>query len=243
MKAAGILCCLVLCPAFCLADAPSDKIHRIPEAFSKKGEGIDSVALLPPPPAAGSVQFLLDESLYVEGLLARGSERASQAAKDADLTTLAESFSPAFGLNISETDTPVIYGLLARASKDLGGRSTRAAKKHYQRLRPYVLHHDPTCLPQHEELVWKNGSYPSGHSSRGWGMALILAEINPQNKEAILRRGYEIGQSRVICGYHWQSDVDAGRIVASAAVAFLHSNEEFLAAMKQAKAEFLEKTR
>ena len=69
-------------------------------------------------------------------------------------------------------------------------------------------------------------------------MALILAEINPQNREAIFKRGYEIGQSRVICGFHWQSDVDAGRMAAAATVAVLHGNEGFLKAMEKAKAEF-----
>jgi hypothetical protein len=31
----------------------------------------------------------------------------------------------------------------------------------------------------------------------------------------------------VICGYHWQSDVDAARIVGSAVVATLHTNPAF----------------
>ena len=47
-----------------------------------------------------------------------------------------------------------------------------------------------------------------------------------------------MGQSRVICGYHWQSDVDAARVVASTVVATLHSNNEFNAQLAKAKAEF-----
>jgi membrane-associated phospholipid phosphatase len=35
---------------------------------------------------------------------------------------------------------------------------------------------------------------------------------------------FGFGESRVICGYHWQSDVDAARIVGSAVVATLHTN-------------------
>ena len=42
----------------------------------------------------------------------------------------------------------------------------------------------------------------------------------------ILQRGIAFGQSRVICGAHWQSDVDAGRLVGSAAVAKLHANAD-----------------
>ena len=47
-----------------------------------------------------------------------------------------------------------------------------------------------------------------------------------------------MGQSRVICGYHFQSDVDAGRLVGSAVVARLHANNEFMAQLNKAKQEF-----
>ena len=46
------------------------------------------------------------------------------------------------------------------------------------------------------------------------------------------------GQSRVIAGYHWQSDVDAARLVASAAVARLHTDKCFMKLMKKARREY-----
>jgi acid phosphatase (class A) len=45
------------------------------------------------------------------------------------------------------------------------------------------------------------------------------------------------GISRVICNVHWQSDVDAGRMMGAAAVARLHADEDFLADLRKAKAE------
>ena len=60
-------------------------------------------------------------------------------------------------------------------------------------------------------------SYPSSHAAAGWAVALVLSELNPDRAEPILKRGYEYGQSRVIAGYHYQSDVDAARLAASAA--------------------------
>ncbi len=47
-----------------------------------------------------------------------------------------------------------------------------------------------------------------------------------------------MGQSRVICGYHWQSDVTAARLVASAIVARLHAEPTFAAQLQRAKTEF-----
>ena len=72
----------------------------------------------------------------------------------------------------------------------------------------------------------------------GWATALVLAEINPQRQNEILKRGFELGESRVICGYHWQSDVDAARIVGSAVVATLHTNPAFQQQLQKAKDEF-----
>ena len=66
----------------------------------------------------------------------------------------------------------------------------------------------------------------------------MLAEINPARQDAILKRGYEMGQSRVICGYHFQSDVDAARLVAAAVVARLHANDNFMKQLEKAKKEF-----
>ena len=80
--------------------------------------------------------------------------------------------------------------------------------------------------------------YPSGHTSIGWATALVLSEINPDRIDEILDRGFQMGESRVICGYHFQSDVDAGRVVAAGAVARLHADEGFNKQLDKAKKEF-----
>jgi acid phosphatase (class A) len=55
--------------------------------------------------------------------------------------------------------------------------------------------------------------------------------------EAILSCGYSYGQSCVICGVHWQSDVTAGRVIGAAVVAMLHSDPVFSAQLAAAKEE------
>jgi acid phosphatase (class A) len=50
------------------------------------------------------------------------------------------------------------------------------------------------------------------------------------------------GESRVIVGAHWQSDVDAGRLAAAAAYARMHTSERFLEQMRRARQEFRIKT-
>ena len=124
--------------------------------------------------------------------------------------------------------------------EDAGDLATREAKEHYMRIRPFAFYHEMTCNPEQQQELSTNGSYPSGHTAIGWATALVLAEINIDRQNEILKRGYEMGQSRVICGYHFQSDVDAARLVASAVVARLHANENFMKQLEKAKKEFAE---
>ena len=49
--------------------------------------------------------------------------------------------------------------------------------------------------------------------------------------------GKQIGESRIICGVHYASDIEAGRTLASAMVARLHGDPQFQADMKKARSE------
>ena len=97
---------------------------------------------------------------------------------------------------------------------------------------------EPTLYPADEPALRKNGSYPSGHTLLGWSSALLLSEINPDRADTILARGLMYGDSRIIVGAHWQSDVNAARLAASAAYARLHTSERFLEQMRLARQEF-----
>ncbi len=198
----------------------------------------DSLALVLPPPAEGSAAFARDEEASQESFALRGTPRWDLAIKDANLhfPEAANAFADALGFEITEAKTPYLYQLLHRTLTD-AGLSTYAAKNHYQRKRPFMRNNQPIGTPEDEEALRKDGSYPSGHTAIGWAWALILTEIVPEQTDAILKRGYEFGQSRIICNVHWQSDVDAGRIIGAATVARLHADAEFLADLKAAKAE------
>ena len=194
----------------------------------------------PAPPDTNSAAFAYDIAQYKWGKAMRAdSARAALAIAQGtvDIAEMASLFSEAFGMEISEKKTPAIMNVLKRGvlTMRLAGR---LPKNHYMRTRPYVRFNEPTLIPSAEEEHRTNGSYPSGHTIRGWAMALILAEINPAAQDAILKYGYEWGQSRVIAGYHWQSDVEASKIIISGCFARLHANEDFNADMRKARAEF-----
>ncbi len=139
-------------------------------------------------------------------------------------------------LPISQQATPHLNMLLRRSLLD-SGLSTYAAKDHYKRQRPFAALKEGTCAPASEAARVNDGSYPSGHAALSWGWALLLAELAPERANAVLQRGHAFGQSRVICGVHWQSDVDAGRLMGAAAIARLHADETFQAQAELARAE------
>lgn len=208
--------------------------------FFQIEEVASSLDLLPPPPQPGNILFLYDQAQYQWGKMQRNTPRGKQAFADANVDGdgVPQAFSEAFGVRISKETTPEIHKLVLNMREDAGDLATRGAKKHYMRIRPFAFYNEDTCNPEQQQELSTNGSYPSGHTAIGWATALVLAEINVDRQNEILKRGYEMGQSRVICGYHFQSDVDAARLVASAVVARLHASEKFMMQLDKAKKEF-----
>ncbi len=229
----------------CATSNPQATLESVPEihpgilqGYLPMDDPLRTVEIVPPAPEAGSPRQALDDEIARRSLALRGSARWELAAKDAYLgfPGAQEAFTCATGLPISEDTTPQLYRLLRRTLADVG-LASYSAKNAYQRERPFMVNGEPTCTPQDEEALRQDGSYPSGHTSIGWGWALILAELMPEKAEAILARGRAFGESRNVCNVHWHSDVVAGRMVAAAAVSQLHTNADFLAAMDAARAE------
>jgi len=203
--------------------------------YLKPAQVPNSAAFLPPPPGAGSSAMAADEEAYASTRVLRDTPRWAQAAKDADLTfpNAARAFSCVLGMAISQEATPHLYTLLRRVRTD-AGLATEKAKELYRRQRPYLAHGDSSCTP---DQILKNDSYPSGHSSIGWAWALVLAELAPDRADAIFARGLSFSGSRIVCGVHWKSDVEAGRVVGAATVSRLHADPVFAAQVELARGE------
>ena len=194
---------------------------------------------LPMPPKPGENSFYNDWSRYEWGKTMRDTERGKQAAKDAvhTLEYFSEIFSEPFGVTISKENTPELYTLLDRLLATTR-MCNQKSKERLMRTRPFVQFHEPTPVPEDEERLSTNSSYPSGHTTMGWAIALVLSEINPARQDEIITRGFEYGESRVIVGFHYQSDVDAARVITSVLLNRLHASEDFMMQLQKAKEEF-----
>ena len=208
------------------------------KGYLAAGEMPDSLALVAAPPAAGSAAQAADEAATRQLTALAAGPRGALARKDANLhfPAAASVYACALGVQVSEADTPNLNMLLRRTLTD-AGLATYKAKNHYQRTRPFVALKLPSCTPDEEAKLAKDGSYPSGHSSLGWAWALVLTEAAPDRTDALLQRGRAFAQSRAVCGVHWQSDIQAGMLVGAGTVARLHANETFRAQLNAARAE------
>ena len=192
------------------------------------------------PPDSTSARFKNDVERYYWGIEQRkDSVRAAIAIRDAvyGLQTVMQEFSVPFGLQISKENTPAIYVLLRDALATCDSICT-LPKKLWMRPRPYMVFHESSLTPWDEDALSSSGAWPSGHGLLGWSAALLLSEINPERADTLLARGNMYAESRVVCGVHWQSDVDDARVFASAAYAKLHTSKRFLDQMRRARLEF-----
>lgn len=197
----------------------------------------DHNVFLPPPPAPDSPMGKADLAVFEATRALENTPRWALAQRDDRLgqKVLLTDFGCVMGVDLGAVEAPAISNVISRAGADLFPM-IGASKDKYARPRPFVTEQGPVCITPSENFA-RSGSYPSGHSASGWLYALLLAEMDPDNAAAILARGRMIGESRVVCGVHYVSDVEGGRLAATALVAALHGNAEFEADMDRAREE------
>jgi acid phosphatase (class A) len=172
----------------------------------------DILTLLAPPPTAGSAEDKADlEAAYAVASTAT-PEQVALAKDEVKLTPF--HFAPAIGPWFQAGKFPKLEALFKEVETE-SKAVTSKGKKHWQRQRPYIV--DPVRFPhavEHEKPT--DFSYPSGHSTRGTVYALILAELFPEHREALIAKGREVGWLRVQGGVHYPTDIYAGRVLGQA---------------------------
>jgi acid phosphatase (class A) len=197
----------------------------------------DEKIFLPPPPSDKSVAGKADLAIFRATRSQKDSPRWQLASRDAavDPASILDGFGCALGARLRLSDMPAFARLMQRTMAD-AGPLIGPSKERYQRPRPFLRAKGPVCTPLTPEFS-KSGSYPSGHSTVGWVYALVLTELVPDRSSELLARGRVFGESRVVCGVHYASDVEAGYTLASGLVAALDANPGFRADLEAARAE------
>jgi acid phosphatase (class A) len=248
LPSAALLCCLgslTVGDAFlATASAQAPTVAASPSAPPRArlpgylGERVpDHEVFLPAPPAVDSPAGVADVTIFHRTRALEGGQRWQLAVGDDRLGSrkVLGDFGCAAGVDFAAIESPALARVLSRAGTDLGVM-IGAAKEHHARPRPFVTEQGPICVEVSPGFA-ASGSYPSGHSASAWLYALLLAEVDSEHAAVIVARGRAFGESRVVCGVHYASDVEAGRITATALVAALHGNADFDADMAAARSE------
>jgi acid phosphatase (class A) len=193
--------------------------------------GVDTLTLLPPPTALHSPEDAADRDSAFQVYSARTPEDVARAKAEHKVTPYA--FAAAIGPFLQPGKFPQLDAMF----KDLDLEAKKvsdAGKNHWKRLRPYVQ--DPARFSEPGDPE-DSFAYPSGHSTRGTAFALILAEIFPEQRAAILEKGRLVGWTRVEVGVHTPQDIYAGRVLGQAIAQALLRDPAFQQDLAAVKAE------
>jgi acid phosphatase (class A) len=190
----------------------------------------DLILAAPPADDSATTKAELAELHAIEA--ARTPGQVARAQADDALETMFV-YADVLGPGFDAAHLPLTAAFALRVKNDEGVNAT-PAKEAFQRVRPYNLDKSlhPVC-----KTKTKNDSYPSGHTTAGYLAALVLVEMVPEKRDAILARAADYAHNRLVCGVHYPSDVEASKLVAYATHAVMDGNPAFQAELKAATQE------
>ena len=200
----------------------------------KPSDLYDPAHYLPPPPAPGSPRALAELAEVKRTMAEATPEQRTQAASDNDNengTIFAVALGPAWDLKKLPATAKVIGEVTGSE-----GPFSDIAKQEFKRDRPWVVDASiQTCAPHKPSQ--DHASYPSGHTTVGFGMGVVLASLMPSHAQAILQRSQQFAENRIVCGFHFRSDIVAGQQFGTVMAIRLMQNPQFQSDMNAARAE------
>jgi acid phosphatase (class A) len=216
-----------LCGAAAFAQTPKKPVFIT-------AEQLPILQILPAPPANDSVRGKAElAEVHRIQETRTAAEIAHAKADDAEEDMFI--FKDVMGEKFTAANLPATALLSAHMHND-EGIVVNPAKQFFAKRRPF--HFDATVKP-----VCKTNSnvddfgYPSGHGTTGYLEALVLVQIAPEKRDAILDRADDYAHSRVVCGVHYPSDGQASKLTAYAMMGIIMNNPEFRKELEAAKAE------
>jgi acid phosphatase (class A) len=203
----------------------------------------DPGRLLPPPAPDGS-PTQQNELVQEEHLVkTRTPERFAQAKWDNEHEN-ASAFYAALGSDFDIKNLPQTAKLLELVLNDQAVVAS-ASKVFFHRKAPVVAFMPPvvsyaewSCDADVKKPADRPlRSYPSGHATMGYSLAIVLSALMPEKSQAILTRASDYAYSREVCGDHYHSDIEAGHALGNALGIMLLNSSTLKPQMEAAKAE------
>jgi acid phosphatase (class A) len=222
-KLAFVLLCLIATPAMAISDKPYIT-----------ASDVDFPGLLPPPPTETSPEGKRDLQALLDLQKNMTPERMAAIRRDLDQSVYTVAGS-VLGPKFTKENFPMAGEFFAKVVKD-AGVGVGPIKQKYKKLRPFQYSKE---IKTPEDIAKAAGgpTYPSGHSSTGALIPLVLGMMVPEKREALYERGWEYGVNRMTSGAAYPSDFEGGHIAASLAVHEMMKNPAFRADYEAVKAE------
>lgn len=195
-------------------------------------------AAVPAPPRPGSDVDLADKARSARLAALEDTDRWLLATAHAELRPplALQHFNCALGVRLEPQAAPQLTRLMQRLFQDADA-AAEGVKARVFRARP--VGDDPVrrSCQRVTEAGRRSASYPSGSSTVAVVYGEAFAALDPERAPEIRRMAHEIGQSRLVCGMHYPSDVAAGEVLGRAVFAAAADRPEFPADMAAARAE------
>ncbi len=193
-------------------------------------DAVDYVTLLPPPPADSSPAGQAD----IDTVLNVQADRTPAQVERADRVNSQTAFSfarAALGERLKSKDFPKTKAIIDEITRE-ASITIDAAKRHWNRKRPYER--DSRVILTVGQAG--NSSYPSGHSACAALWCAVWSAIFPDRAEAFQTQVREVMWGRVMCGIHYPTDTEAGKLLGEAlGAAFLKNpaSKDVIATMRR----------
>jgi len=189
----------------------------------------NAATLLAPPPLLDSPEQVADMDEVKVVFHAASSNEIDAAYAEKKFSVF--NFTPAAGAFFQSNTLPKTAAFFEKVQLD-AEIVTDLGKDYFKRPRPYTT--DPALANGKLE---KSFSYPSGHSTESMTIALVLAELVPDQHDAIIAQGRLMGWHRVQIARHYPTDIYAGRVLAQAIVKEFKQSDAFKKDFAEVKAE------
>jgi acid phosphatase (class A) len=218
-----VLICLGASPALALSDKP----------YLAESDA-DFANLLPPPPAAGSPGDKRDMRRVLELQKGLTPERLARIQADVEQSVYRIA-GEVLGPDFTKERFPLAGPFFDKVNRD-SAVGVRAIKQKYKRLRPFQANKEVET-PANIAAASQSPTYPSGHSTFGAEVALLLGMMVPEKRAELYARGWQYGEQRIASGVAYPSDWEGGHIGATVMLTLMLQKPEFKTDFDAVKAE------